>query len=53
MLMPKRKQVYVCQEFEKTVRKMFPYSSMYKITKQLNSQLEELLYGFKKDKKKR
>lgn len=51
--MSDKKLERVSKDFAKTVRKIYPYSSMYNITKHLNNQLEELLYGIKKDKKKR
>lgn len=44
--MSNRKHVFIFDGFEKTVRKRYPFKSMYEITKELNDVLEKML-GYK------
>ena len=47
----------ISRKFERTVRKKYPFMSMYEITLELNKRYEELIYGAilneTKNKKKR
>lgn len=47
----KKAQIYT--PFEENARKLFPFKSMYQITKELNIYLEEKLYGIQKPKKRK
>lgn len=37
----------ISKQFEKNLRKLYPYRSLYKATKELNKVLEEMIYGVK------
>lgn len=38
-------QIWADKDFERNLRKRFPYKSMYQITKELNDVLEKMIYG--------
>lgn len=43
--MGKSKLSWIDKNFERTVRQKYPYKSMYQITKELNKELEKIVYG--------
>lgn len=46
-----RKLSRISTSFERSARKVYPYKSMYQITKELNKLLENVLYETKKKKR--